>query len=123
MRNLKHLVLMIVSFIFFSCGSSKSNKDTANSSPEGNPYESREILPVKVKGTLMSRSGRKIFYVFDNRVNTMEILLNHKTIKLSRERTASGIKYSNSHYTYTEWHGTSILTKNGIIIFESRKNQ
>ena len=43
--------------------------------------------------------------------------LNGERIELQQERTASGIRYSNEHFTYTNWHGETHLYKDGSLIF------
>lgn len=120
MRSLSWLTLMIVSLFILSCRNSKSTARISNISPGDTAYKSPEVVSNQIKGTLKSKSGDKLFYTFDNTVNTMEIVFNSETIKLKRELTASGIKYSNKNYIYTEWHGSCILSKNGITIFEGK---
>ena len=121
MRNLRWLALMIVSLFILSCGSSKSTTRNANISPGNTSFKTPDAVLDQIKGTLQSKSGEKLFYTFDNRVNTMEIVFNGETIKLKKEPTASGIKYSSKNYIYTEWHGTGTLTKNGTTIFEENQ--
>lgn len=121
MRSISWLSLTIVFLFILSCRHSKSTTSNANISSGDTSYKIPVVSDL-IKGILKSKSGDTLFYTFDNSVNTMEIIFKSETIKLKRELTASGIKYSNKNYIYTEWHGTGVLSKNGITIFEVTQN-
>ncbi len=122
-KILTTLNLTIISLIVLPCCNFKSTTRNTNTNPGASSGKKQEIVSTQIiKGTLKSKTGDVLSYTFDNNLNTMNIVFNNETIKLKRELTASGIKYSNENYIYTEWHGISRLQKNGNIVFEGSKN-
>jgi membrane-bound inhibitor of C-type lysozyme len=55
--------------------------------------------------------------MFNNTRNTATFILKGETIEMKQDTMASGIKYSNSNYEFTEWHGEIELKKDGKIVF------
>ncbi|MDQ3291399.1 MAG: MliC family protein [Bacteroidota bacterium] len=87
------------------------------------PKEKQVTQQQIIKGALKSDNGEKLYYTFNNAANTMEIQFKGETITLQGQPTGSGIKYANDHFTYTEWQGNSTLEKDGVIVFEIRKER
>lgn len=70
-----------------------------------------------LKGTLVSRSGDSLQYQFANEARTMTITFKGVSSMLHQDTTASGIKYSNDQFVYTEWHGNATLKEKGNTVF------
>ncbi|HZL08757.1 MAG TPA: MliC family protein [Prolixibacteraceae bacterium] len=70
-----------------------------------------------VSGRMTDQGGNLLKYTFNNSEGTCILELNGELIELKQERTASGIKYSNEQYSYTNWHGETRLSNDGKLIF------
>lgn len=117
-------ILFIVSFlIFFSCQNRKSN-NKAEKSSSGIELKS-EDSSTKDSGIVIStttnKDGSSLKCTFNNSLGTCMLELKGEMIELKQERMASGIKYSNEHFVYTNWHGETKLYKDGKLIFSSSK--
>ncbi len=55
--------------------------------------------------------------LFDTMAHTALFIFKSDSISLKQYTIASGIKYSNATYVYTEWHGAMTLKKTGKVIF------
>jgi len=118
------VVLFVASLLFFSsCQNRKSNNKTSRSSsgtelkPEESSLKSNEII----SSTTTNKDGISLKYTFNNSDGTCILELNGEIIELKQERMASGIKYSNEHFIYTNWHGETNLFKDGKLIFSDSK--
>jgi membrane-bound inhibitor of C-type lysozyme len=121
----KGLVILFVSWLLFfsSCQDRKSSNKTEKSSSEiENKSEDYSLKNNEiVSSTITNKDGIRLKYSFNNSEGTCILELNGELIRLKQERTASGIKYSNGHFIYTNWHGETNLFKDGKLIFSDRK--
>lgn len=120
----KNGILFITLFVFFcSCQNRESNRKNKKDSSgteiksEGTSLEKNVI----VSSTTINKDGISLKYTFNNSNGTCVLELNGETIELKQERTASGIKYSNEHFIYTNWHGETSLSKDGKVIFSDSR--
>jgi len=121
----KGLVILFVAsqLIFSSCQNRKSGNQTEKSSSgtelkkDDSTLKNNEI----VSSTTTNKDGISLKYTFNNSDGTCILELNGEIIELKQERTASGIKYSNKHFIYTNWHGETNLFKDGKLIFSDSK--
>jgi membrane-bound inhibitor of C-type lysozyme len=75
-----------------------------------------------VRATITDQNGISINIVFDNAKNTANLTLpDNTTVLLKGVVMASGIKYANDEYEYSEWHGESELKHGDEIIFQTQK--
>lgn len=122
---IKCLVILFVTWLLFlsSCQDRKSNNKTEKSSSgtelkiDDSTLKNSEI----VCSTTINKDGISLKYTFNNSDGTCILELNGEIIELKQERMASGIKYSNEHFIYTNWHGESNLYKDGNLIFSDSK--
>ena len=121
----KGLVILLVAsqLIFSSCQNRKSGNQTEKSSSgtelkkDDSTLKNNEI----VSSTTTNKDGISLKCTFNNSDGTCILELNGEIIELKQERTASGIKYSNEHFIYTNWHGEPNLFKDGKLIFSDSK--
>ena len=106
----KILILIITVSLLGSCLNQKSDKVTTI---KNTPFQQPEI----VRSTVTSQEGITLKQTFNNASGTCVLELKGEMIELKQERMASGIKYSNQHYIYTNWHGKTRLLKDGKLIF------
>lgn len=66
--------------------------------------------------TLTDANGQKMIVSFDGDIANVKF--DGEDIQLKRDVMASGIKYSNSTYEYTEHQGNGELKKNGQTVFK-----
>lgn len=62
-------------------------------------------------------NGNTLDMRFDNIAGTATFLFGGDTIYLKQDTMASGIRYSNDNYIFTEHQGEVTLTKDGDIVF------
>jgi len=119
----KFVILIAASFLFFSCENRKSKKETKKNSShvelksEDSSVKERGV----VSSTTTNKDGISLKYTFNNSLGTCILEFNGQKIELKQERMASGIKYSNEHFVYTNWHGETKLFKDGKLIFSDSK--
>ncbi len=109
-----------MSFLLLACGSQPETKDV--------PVHSDSIPPPapvradgRLKGTLVSGSGDTLQYAYNNDAHTMTIGFKNLQAELKQDTTASGLRYSNDQFVYTEWHGISTLKEKGNTVFETQR--
>ncbi|MFB6318610.1 MliC family protein [Saccharicrinis sp. FJH54] len=98
------LVIPVLILIFTACASKKTD-------------------PVRqeVKTTVFNLDGDSLVLKYDNQAGTCKLVHNGDTLLLHQDTTASGIRYSNKQYLYTEWHGEITLKKGKDIVFTNKK--
>jgi len=75
-----------------------------------------------VRATVTDENGVSLNIIFDNAKDTANLTLpDNTTILLKGVAMASGIKYANDEYEYSEWHGESELKRGDEIIFKTQK--
>ncbi|MFC0877433.1 MliC family protein [Saccharicrinis sp. FJH2] len=84
---------------------------------------SKETKPVRqdVKTTVYNLDGDSLILKYNNKAGTCELVHDGDTMLLHQDTTASGIRYSNKQYLYTEWHGEITLKKGKDIVFTNKK--
>jgi len=121
----KELVVLFVAslLIFSSCQNRKSNSESGKDSSKSELQSEDSLLKNSaiVSSTTTNKDGITLKYTFNNSDGTCILELNGELIKLKQERMASGIKYSNEHFIYTNWHGETNLFKDGKLIFSDSK--
>jgi membrane-bound inhibitor of C-type lysozyme len=120
MSNVFRILFVASLFIFDSCQNQKSNNKTEKSSVGTEPKtEDSSLKNIEiVSSTTTNKDGISLKLTFNNSDGTCILELNGGMIELKQERTASGIKYSNEHFIYTNWHGETNLYKDGKLIFK-----
>lgn len=92
------------------------SNDRATSGEDTATLNEQDTNPL-VTASLTDTSGRQLDLVFDNEAGTAVLTLDGETIHLTQDTMASGIRYSNEHYVYSEHQGNVTLTKDGEPIF------
>ena len=110
MKRIILTLAIITGFLLFSC---RENKKTINQATNSIEATADQI----VKNSVTSREGVKLDMTYNNTKRTASFVYQGETIELKQDTTASGIKYSNSRYEFTEWHGEIRLKKDGKVIF------
>lgn len=73
--------------------------------------------PNLVESIVKDEEGNVLEMKFDNFNNTAVFVFDDKTIELDADVTASGVRYSNKDYVFTEYQGKIELLKDGKVIF------
>lgn len=86
--------------------------------------EATEVVTSKpsddVTATVKNDKGETLKVKFDKVAGTAEMEFKGEKFTLKQDTMASGIKYSNDKYVYSEWHGEITLKKDGQTIFEKK---
>lgn len=77
--------------------------------------------PNIVESIVKDSQGKTLEMKFNNSNNTASLVFNGKTIELKADPTASGIRYSNTDYVFSEHQGKIELLKDGKIIFSHQQ--
>ena len=88
------------------------------------PVQQEETMqPVDeiISDSVTNESGQKLNMLFNNSKGTAILTFEGENIELKQDTMASGIKYSNNDYEFTEWHGEIVLKKSGNIVFNYNK--
>ena len=70
-----------------------------------------------LKTFVANKKGDTLYMEYDNAKDSALFRYQGELISLKQNPSGSGIRYSNTKFEYTEWHGESTLRKNGKIIF------
>lgn len=73
-----------------------------------------------VEASVTNKEGVVLEMVYHNTQRTAVFTLNGERIELKQDTMASGVKYSNSRYVYSEWHGEMSLKKDGKEVWSNR---
>ncbi|MDR1975705.1 MAG: MliC family protein [Campylobacteraceae bacterium] len=73
-----------------------------------------------VDAVIKGDDGSVIYIVFENDSAKITLPNGEKTL-LKGVPTASGSKYANDQYEYSEWHGEIELKKDGEVIFKTKQ--
>lgn len=117
---MKILIPVVVVFLLFgACQNQKSSRSAgAIVSEEETKVDSSAVMNNEIiSSAITNKEGITLKQTFNNSMGTCILELNGERIELQQERTASGIRYSNEHFTYTNWHGETHLYKDGSLIF------
>jgi len=100
--------------LLFSCQSSKPEEKI-------DPGQRRIISETQnniVYTRITNRQGELLEIIFNNNRNDAIVMFNGQEIALRGEETASGIKYTNNQYVFTQWKDDIEFKKDGIILFK-----
>jgi uncharacterized protein YggE len=75
-----------------------------------------------VTSSVITQNGDRLDMSFNNTRNTATFVFKGDLIEMKQDTTASGIRYSNPRYEFTEWHGEIQLKEDGKVIFSHQKN-
>ncbi|MFB6341909.1 MliC family protein [Saccharicrinis sp. FJH62] len=83
----------------------------------------KKTKPIRqeVKTTVYNLAGDSLILKYNNGSGSCKLVHNGDTMLLHQDTTASGIRYSNKQYLYTEWHGEITLKKGKDIVFTNKK--
>ena len=73
-----------------------------------------------VTSTITNNNGKSIDVTYNTAEETATIVFNGETIVLQQQPSASGIRYANDTYEYTEWQDEVELSRNGQVVFSSK---
>ena len=108
---------LTVSLLTYSCQKTgKTNEETTSQTVATEP-KTDEII----RDTVANKAGVQLAMTFNTTYQTATFVLQGETIELKQERMASGIKYSNANYEFTEHQGEMTLKKDGNVIFSHKK--
>jgi membrane-bound inhibitor of C-type lysozyme len=114
----KGIMLISICLVIFGCSDRKANHSQSPKAEVAAKNAADTLQKQKiVTATLTNTEGSILKLKFSQAAGTCEAEFNGKTIMMKQQPMASGIKYSNDHYEYTEWHGEVRLYKNGKLVF------
>lgn len=120
MKNKILPILILTTLFLSSCNETQNHENSKSTSKETTEKMADTIITISET----DRNGNVLEMVFNNTVNTASLKLNGEGIDLVLDTTmASGTHYKNEHYQYTQWHGKTILEKDGKVIFEAGKEE
>lgn len=96
-------IAVVAGLLFTACKGNKTEKEV----------QADENV---VKTTLTDRDGKTLGIAFNNDKGTATIYFDNDTIELKGDTVASGLKFSNDEYTYTEWKSNFTLKRGDQII-------
>lgn len=112
------LFSMVIAGVFLmSCTGSNSSKQQ---NPD-NSDKTAVIFDNLVQSAVKDSTGSTLEMSFDDEDNTAFFVFNGEIIELKGDTMASGIKYSNAQYEFTEWHGEITLKKDGEVVFNYKE--
>lgn len=106
------LIVILFSIVLLSC---KKETTAENESvvSDSIPAEHPEIIV----DSITNKDGVTLKMQFNNTAETALLELNGEKIELKQQRMASGIKYTNTIYEFTEHQGKIMLTKAGQVVY------
>ncbi len=116
-----HMQKSISGTIFLVALFSASCHTNQQKSPETSQAEHPLSDTTTIDANLTNANGEALQMSFDTAAHSAVFVFRGERIALNQELRASGIKYSNEKYEYTEWHGEKTLKKDGQIIFTQSK--
>jgi len=113
--------LVMISLILVSCSRNKSNEGQAGGRSDTTVQSSapKPVTDEIVTSSVTNKDGIKLDMIYNNTKRTATFKLNGETIEMKQDTTASGIRYSNKNYLYSEWHGQIELKKDGKTIYKN----
>ncbi|MCL2706196.1 MAG: MliC family protein [Spirochaetaceae bacterium] len=104
--------------LLLSCQSVETAKPEENSGK----LEQRRIVSETQNNIVYTRiinaQGELLELIFDNAKNEAILMLDGEKINLKSQVTASGTKYSNEQYLFTQWKDEIELKKDGKTIYK-----
>lgn len=114
------VILFIVSLLLSSCDrqTTSNTKSAAQQTTKQGAHDATYSDKI-VHARVTDKSGAPLLEMTFNNAKRRAILyFRGETIEVKQDTTASGIRYSNQHYDYREWHGEIKLKKDGKIVFQ-----
>jgi hypothetical protein len=111
----KEILIMaaIAGAFLVSCGGNSSSRKQNSD----NLDKTASLIDNLAQSAVRDSAGSILEMSFDEESNTALFVFNGEIIEMRRDTTASGVRYSNPHYVYTEWHGEITLQKDGEEVF------
>lgn len=100
-------ILAVSMILFGACSNSNKNQNNDD----------------VVTATINNSKGETLDVTYNTKKETATIVLNGETIVLKQQPSASGIRYANEMYEYTEWQDEVELTKNGEVVFSNKETE
>ncbi|MDR3351251.1 MAG: MliC family protein [Prevotellaceae bacterium] len=110
-------VAAIAGAFLVSCWSNNAAKQQ-NSDKLNN---TASLIDTLVQSAVTDSAGAILEMSFDNESNSALFVFNGEIIEMTGDTVASGIKYSNDHYEFVEWHGEITLKKDGQEVFTYKR--
>lgn len=112
------LFLVTVCLLLLACAGRRANQNQDKKSETTNAVQADTITQENVvTAKITNNDGVSLKLKFNNAERTCEAEFNGEIINLKQQPMASGIKYSNDRFLYTEWHGQIRLYKEGKLVF------
>lgn len=106
-------IAVLAGLVFTSCNNSPQ--------PTNQPTEQNTVNATTdqiVQNSVTNANGTTLQMTYNNTRGTATFVLNGQTIEMRADSVASGIRYSNPEYIYTEHQGNIRLMRNGQVVFE-----
>jgi Membrane-bound lysozyme-inhibitor of c-type lysozyme len=110
-RDKKLLVLTIMGILLFDSCQQNNNFNE----------ESAPMMEEIVRNSVTDAHGTKLYMTFDNDRATATFEFEGKTIKMTQDTMASGVRCTNKQYEFMEHQGNITLKKDGQLVFESNE--
>lgn len=116
MTKNKILTALLISFLATSC---KETSKQENKTPDSTSSiliaenENKVEKWTDKKGNILETIS------FSETDNTLKLKLNSDTLVLKGVPSGSGSHFKNDHFEYIQWHGKTIIEKDGKVIFEA----
>ena len=104
MKKITFILATSLLLLAIACNNSKKNQ------------ENSEVIAT----TITNNNGKSIDVTYNTAEETATIVFNGETIVLQQQPSASGIRYANDTYEYTEWQDEVKLSRNGQVVFSSK---
>lgn len=106
-------IAAVAGAILVSCGGNNSPKQQHSDSLD----KTTSLIDNLAQSAVVDSAGSILEMSFNEEDNTALFVFNGEIIEMQGDTMASGIRYSNAHYVYTEWHGEMTLQKDGKEVF------
>ena len=117
MKSIVFLSGILISLLAGSCQKSEKSGEQTSSQMVADQLKA----DVLIRDTVTNQDGVQLAMTFNQSKQTATLVLKGETIDLKQDQMASGIKYSNPDYEFTEHQGEGMLKKGGTIIFSYKK--
>ncbi|GAB3788807.1 hypothetical protein GCM10028818_56100 [Spirosoma horti] len=107
------LFSLVISVGTYSCRTAEKTNEQTPTRTSTETFTADSI----VRDTVTNSKGVKLAMEYNKARHSATFVLAGKAIILRQDTTASGLRYSNTRYEYTEHQGQLTLKKEGKIIF------
>jgi membrane-bound inhibitor of C-type lysozyme len=112
------LIALVAGVFLASCGGNTAGKK--QDSEDLN--KTAAIFDKLVQSAVIDSTGSILEMAFNPTNDSALFVFNGEIIELKADTVASGIRYSNKDYVFSEWHGEITLTKNGKVVFTHKNS-